>query len=244
MSRELVVHCTGPEPLVDRDGADGVQLTFASIEGLLPRLAELEALLDDEERAKAARFRFEHDRERYIVGHAMMREVIARHLDAEPRELRFARAEFGKPYVQGSRLGFNFSDTKDAVLLAVSADHEIGIDVETMSRTVDHRAVSEHYFTTEEVADINAADDDKRRFLELWTRKEAVLKASGVGIMEDLRVLRVDAPRNTMRIAHEEFLRLAASEYHVRTWHLGEGHIISLASGTAISEVSFSRFAR
>lgn len=230
--------------MVDREGEGSVRLTFARISDLLPRRAELEALLSDDERARAARFRFEQDRERYIAGHAMMREILARHLDAEPTELRFARAEFGKPYVLGSRLRFNFSDTKDAVLLATADEQEIGIDLETMTRTVDHRAVSEHYFTPAETEDIGRARDEKRRFLELWTRKEAVLKASGVGIMEDLRVMRVDAAKNTMMIAHEEFLRLAAPEYHVRTWHLGEDHIISLATDSAISGIAFSRFAR
>lgn len=243
MSRELVVHCTGPEPLVDAEPEATVHLVFASLEGLRPRRAELEPLLDAEERSRAARFRFEHDRERYILGHAMMREVLSRHLGTEPQELRFTRAEFGKPIVKDSTLRFNFSDTKDAVLIAVTREQEIGVDLETMTRTVDHRAVSEHYFTPEEVGDISRATDDKRRFLELWTRKEAVLKASGVGIMEDLRVLRVNDSTNRMLIAHEEFLRLAAPEYQVRTWHLGEHHIISLASGSR-ARITFERFAR
>ncbi|MCB9183447.1 MAG: 4'-phosphopantetheinyl transferase superfamily protein [Flavobacteriales bacterium] len=244
MSRRLIVHCSGPELLVAGGGADPVMLYFASLDGLRPRRAELEALLDEEELARAARFRFDHDRERYILGHGMMREVLGRYLETEPRAVRFAREEFGKPYVPDSRVRFNFSDTKDAVLIAVSAGQTIGVDLETMARNVDHRAVSDHYFTAEEVADIAAATDEKRRFLELWTRKESVLKASGVGIMEDLRMLRVNEPENHLVIAHEDFQRLAAPAYHVRTWHVGERHIISLATDSAVGSVGFERFAR
>ncbi|MBK6774278.1 MAG: 4-phosphopantetheinyl transferase family protein, partial [Flavobacteriales bacterium] len=58
-----------------------------------------------------------------------------------------------------------------------------------MSRRVDHLSVAEHYFTPEEIAVIASSADGKRQFLDFWTRKEAVLKASGVGIMDDLKIL-------------------------------------------------------
>ncbi|MEO8589314.1 MAG: 4'-phosphopantetheinyl transferase superfamily protein [Flavobacteriales bacterium] len=196
-------------------------------------------MLDKAELERAARFRFEPDRERYIIGHGLLRELLGRYLGEDPSLVRMARGEFGKPYIEGSPLHFNLSDTKDAVLIAFAHGQEIGADVETMTRTVDHQAVSEHYFTPEEIEDIAQADDGKRRFLELWTRKEAVLKASGVGIMDDLRVLQVNTDVNTNTIVHDAFVRLAAPEYHLRTWQLGSDHLISLAAAAPFEAIRF-----
>lgn len=243
--RSLVVHCADPvvaelEQPIPAFGLQGeAQLWFAKVDTLRDRIDAYAALLDAEEHERAARYRFEVDRERYIIGHGLLRELLGHYLDQDPAVVRMARGEFGKPYIPGLPLHFNLSDTKDAVLIAFSRTHEIGADLETMTRTVDHRAVSEHYFTPEEVGDIAQATDDKRRFLELWTRKEAVLKASGVGIMDDLRVLRVNAGHNTSLIAHEAFLRMTAPEYHLRTWHLGMDHIVSLAAGVPFEATRF-----
>ena len=83
-----------------------------------------------------------------------------------------------------------------------------------------------------------AGDGAKRRFLEFWTRKESVLKASGTGIMDDLHSLRVDQPRNDLTIRHPEFVAMAAPAYHVHTWHVGACHLVSAASPEEIREVS------
>lgn len=235
--RTLIVHCALPATAqLERPAAGPIplygdaHLWFATLNALHDRLGRYADLLDEGERARVARFRFEPDRERYILGHGLLRELLGHYLAIAPGAVVMPRGRFGKPYVEGHPLHFNLSDTKDAVLIAFSREQEIGADVETMTRTVDHEAVSEHYFTPEEIGDIARTADGKRRFLELWTRKEAVLKASGVGIMDDLRVLRVDAEHNTSAIAHEEFLRMAAPEYHLRTWHLGADHVVSLAA--------------
>ena len=58
---------------------------------------------------------------------------------------------FGKPFLQGQTFDFNLSDTKDAVAIAFATRAELGVDIETMTRRVDHDAVSKHYFTPEEI---------------------------------------------------------------------------------------------
>ncbi|MDX9750215.1 MAG: 4'-phosphopantetheinyl transferase superfamily protein [Flavobacteriales bacterium] len=232
--RTLTVHCAGPGPApCAADGSwthAGARLRFATLDALRPRMAEFRALLDATERERMQRFRFVRDRDRFTLAHGWLRTLLGEELALPPDAVRFRRGPFGKPYVEGGAPSFNLSDTKDAVLVALGGAGEIGADVETMARTVDHAAVSAHYFTPEETADITLSVDPKRRFLELWTRKEAVLKASGVGIMDDLHVLRVNAALNTCTIAHPAFVRLAAPAYHVRTWHVGADHIVSLAT--------------
>lgn len=247
--RTLTVHCSGPQEVAWNDAtpleqpAEGmVHLWFATLDQLRPRTAFYRDLLDPVETERAQRFRFKQDRERFILGHGVLRELLGRYLKRDGSLIRFSRGPFGKPYLERKKLRFNFSDTKDAILVGFTTGQEIGVDIETMTRELDHAAVSEHYFTTPEIAAIQAAGPDaKQCFLDFWTRKEAVLKASGVGIMDDLRVLRVDGEHNVMAIEHEAFVKMAAKEYHVRTWHLEQQHIVSLALPKQAGSVSFRK---
>lgn len=243
ISRPLVIHCIGPDR---RDvlrveppalTADGCYIHFAELAELRPRNETLWALLDHEERQRAARFKFETDRERFVLGHGWMRELLGHYLDRSPSSITMERGRFGKPFVPEGGLFFNLSDTKDAVAFAVASGTDLGVDLETVDRRLDHDAVGEHYFTEEERDHIANSDDHRRSFLELWTRKEAVLKASGVGIMDDLRSLRVDKAVNKIFIKHPEFMAMAAPEYHVRTWHTGPAHLISLATPRPVGMV-------
>ncbi|MBK8612081.1 MAG: 4'-phosphopantetheinyl transferase superfamily protein [Flavobacteriales bacterium] len=240
-TRPLVVFCSGPTtgianavthtPALPERGH--VHVWYAPLHSLKERLGAYTELLDPVELDRMNRFRFDTDRERFILGHGLLRTLLGRYLTRDASLIRMARGPFGKPFLERKNLRFNLSDTKDAVIIAFAIDMELGADIETMTREVDHRAVSEHYFTMPEVRNIQEAAEPKRRFLELWTRKEAVLKASGVGIMEDLRVLRVDADRNSMLIEHDAFVAMASPQYHVQTWHIGADHLISLASPEA-----------
>lgn len=241
--RDLTVHCSAleevqfqgqPSPLADGNA----HIWFAHLEEMRDQIPEYRALLDEEELARAERFRFQLDRERYIIGHGMLRMLLSRYTGILPKEIKTSRGKYGKPYLQDRSIHFNLSDTKDAVLIAF-AKEEIGADLETMQRRVDHMQVAEHYFTPAEIEWIKNSSDTKRRFLELWTRKEAVLKASGVGIMDDLRVLEVHGECNRMQINHEAFVADAAPEYVVRTWRVGADHVVSLA-GERVGRVQFA----
>lgn len=242
--RTLEMFCHGPEDGVPVPASATaappprrIEAWYAPLERLRPRMEAFAASLDPVENERAQRFRFAHDRDRFILGHGLLRALLGRYLHRDGSLVRMARGPFGKPFLERKSLRFNLSDTKDAVLVAFASELEIGADIETMGREVDHRAVAEHYFTPTEVQGIAAHAEGKRRFLELWTRKEAVLKASGVGIMDDLKALRVDAPHSTMTIAHEAFARMAAPEYHVHTFRVGADHLISLASPSPVAEV-------
>lgn len=243
--RALVVHCH-PSGTIEPGTPDAtpalrtgaIHLWYAPLDRLRPRSEALRELLDPVELDRMARFRFEHDRERFVIGHGLMRELLGRYLQRDGSLVRIARGPFGKPYLERKTLRFNMSDTKDAILIGFTLGMEIGVDIETTARSVDHEAVGRHYFTPAEIRSISEAGDRSReRFLEFWTRKEAVLKASGVGIMEDLRALRVDAPRNELTINHDAFCSMAAPEYHVRTWSVGDRHVLSLAVPTDVKDI-------
>jgi 4'-phosphopantetheinyl transferase len=248
--RKLIVQSTEAVPIATSNadacatlGIGVCHLWFATLDELRPDAVQFEQLLDDGELQRADRFRFSHDRERFVLGHGWLRTVLSRYVTTEAATIRYARGPHGKPYVNDTSVRFNFSDTKDAILVGLTSGMELGTDIETLAREVDHEAVSEHYFTPSEIEGIRNSSNPKLRFLELWTRKEAVLKASGVGIMDDLRVLSVDAPTNEMMIGHGEFVRMAAPTYHVRSLLLSDLHTASIATAHPLENVELFRAA-
>ncbi len=236
--RDLAVHCA---PLKDMPRLQGggpaatgaVQLWYAPVGPLGPHMDALHALLDREERQRADRFRFHADRNRFIAGHGLLRILLGAVTRTPATDVRMERGQHGKPFLPEGGAHFNLSDTKDAVLIGIGGDCELGVDIETMHRPTDHELVAERYFTPEEVHYIQAgAADAKRRFLTLWTRKEAVLKASGVGIMDDLHALRVLDGEHLLRIRQPDFVRAAAAAYHVSSYSVGDAHLVALATPT------------
>lgn len=232
--RDLTVHCA-PLRTLERTpplaASAHVRLWYATVTALLPHLHRLGAVLDDEERQRAERFRFAPDRERFIAGHGLLRMLLGGALGVAPEAVRMARGAHGKPHLPDGGPAFNLSDTKDALVVAIGGTDELGVDIETVERRTDHELVAGHYFTPDEVSHIQAGGaEGKRRFLTLWTRKEAVLKASGVGIMEDLHALRVLDGTQVLSIRHEVFVREAAPAYHVSSFSVGTDHLIALAT--------------
>jgi 4'-phosphopantetheinyl transferase len=143
-------------------------------------LAELSA----EERARAARFRWEDVRRRWAAGRAALRLILERYTGTPAAELLFARGEYGKPYLAGSPVRFNMTDSGDLALYAVALDAEIGVDIERV-RPIDGVGISRRFLPAPEAA---AVRDDPASFFRIWTRREAYLKCIGVGLR------RIDAP--------------------------------------------------
>jgi 4'-phosphopantetheinyl transferase len=164
-----------------------------------PDVAPLRALLDDGERMRADRFRFESNRVQYIVAHALARRALGQALSVDPASLAFVAAANGKPEARvGGRpapVSFNLSHTRGAVGVAVmaQADVPVGFDIEWIDRTVD-LAIADRYFRPEEIAWITSLDASLRPsgFLRLWTLKEALMKATGEGLARDLDSFRFE----------------------------------------------------
>lgn len=147
----------------------------------------LQALLDDSEQARAARFMFEPDRQAYIGAHALLRLALSARADLTPAEWRFATAERGKPYLVGAPrdLRFSVSHTRGMVAVAITEGCEIGVDVEEPRSAREPLKLATRFFAPDETAALRAIDDDDARrdaFLNIWTMKEAVIKATGQGL--------------------------------------------------------------
>jgi 4'-phosphopantetheinyl transferase len=142
----------------------------------------LSKLLNPAELARANRYRFDDDRRRSIVARAATRRFIGRYLDADPTTLVFIEEEHGKPALRDREIEFNASHSGDLVALAFARETPVGIDVERRRQLNDALALARRYFSAEEVAIVEKADDAGDAFFTIWTAKEAIVKASGKGI--------------------------------------------------------------
>lgn len=152
-------------------------------EGLLGRYR---ALLSDEERTRAARFRFDEHRHQFCVAHALVRASLSRYADVEPDAWQFSVGERGRPEIVAAPgvppLRFNLSHAPGLVACAVALARDVGVDVEDATRRTDTDAIAQRYFAPSERRDLARPGVGRDRFFELWTLKEAYVKARGLGI--------------------------------------------------------------
>lgn len=159
--------------------------------------ADLAAILSPDERERAARYRFEADRVRSIASRAAARRLLGRFARVDPREIRFASTEHGKPVVEApaeaAGLFFNLSHSGDFAAIAISRAAPVGIDIE-QHRDFGTGELAERYFSLPErqwLARLSA-EEALRGFYRLWTVKEAVLKAHGHGLSVPLDEVTVE----------------------------------------------------
>jgi 4'-phosphopantetheinyl transferase len=148
---------------------------------------EYEALLDANERARVLRLRFAADRAQLIASHALLRSVLGVYMQCAPATLRLEREERGKPFlaVGESPPSFNLSHAGTHAVLAVTAcAAEIGVDTERHRSGRRFEALARRHFASVEVAQFAALPEAGRLacFYDLWTLKEAYVKARGMGL--------------------------------------------------------------
>lgn len=151
------------------------------------QIAELAALLADDERQRAAAFRFPVHKYHFIMGRGLLRVLLALYLERPPEKLRLKVGLHGKPCLAGAEsavgLHFNVSHSGDSALYAI-ARREVGVDLEAHDREIEFTALMERISTPREIAQFQTCPTHRRKaqFFACWTRKEAIAKASGRGL--------------------------------------------------------------
>jgi 4'-phosphopantetheinyl transferase len=172
-------------------------------------IAAAASVLSDEEREQYHRFHFARDARDYAAAHALLRHTLSLSGDRTPAEWQFEKTHAGKPLLigdSGDRASFSLSHTRGMVACAVTAGAEVGVDVECVDRDVDGDEIAARFFAPVETVQLIDLKGDVRRdrFFDLWTLKEALVKALGRGMAVSLRSLaftvgaggdiRLDAP--------------------------------------------------
>lgn len=155
----------------------------------------LARLLAAEERERAASFRFARDRDRYVVGRATLRLILARYTGCDPAGLVFRLGPHGKPALERTAGAegteaphFNVAHADGLALYAVARGRRVGVDLERMRPIADAEQIAARFFAPRECAALAAMAPDARLrpFFACWTRKEAYVKATGDGLSRPL----------------------------------------------------------
>ncbi|MGC2403001.1 MAG: 4'-phosphopantetheinyl transferase superfamily protein [Acidobacteriaceae bacterium] len=141
-------------------------------------------LLDQQELERLRRFHFVADRQRYAAAHVTLRRILGAYLGQPPEAVSFAANRFGKPELAdaSSSLCFNLSHSRTVAVAAVGCGHPLGVDVEDI-RPIEP-GVAETHFSAAELSELRRLGGEAwlNAFYRCWTRKEAILKAEGIGL--------------------------------------------------------------
>lgn len=162
-------------------------------------VAALREVLSEDERARADRFVFARDRDKFIAARGRLRHILAAYLDVQPNAIGFEYGPYGKPQLSSPktdvRLQFNVSHSGDLALVAVAWGRRVGIDLEDARRECAYLEIANSVFSAHERAALAALPEAQQRmaFYTIWTRKEAFIKAHGEGLSYPLDRFSVSA---------------------------------------------------
>lgn len=198
-------------------------------------MATLAQRLAAAEVERADRFYFERDRRRFVAGRAIVRTLLGRYLGMAAEAIRFAYGPQGKPALAAGcgdgSLTFNLSHSHDLALFAFGRGRALGVDVEWVRPLTDAVAVARRFFSPREVAVVQAAPAARREtvFLEIWTRKEAYIKALGEGLSRPLAGFSVDAGRERGPLLEVEGDAAEAGRWRLQPLVPGADYVAAVA---------------
>lgn len=175
--------------------------------------ADYLSVLNTDEITKAARFKNEDDTKRYVIGKYFLRIILASISESKPESIHFSFTGNKKPYVED--IHFNISHSGRFTIITISP-MPVGIDIEYINKQFDFAPLLNICFTKSELNNIHNIVD----FYTFWTRKEAILKATGEGLTDNL--LDIDCVNN--------IVKRNSTDYRISSKHLDQNHIISLAT--------------
>jgi 4'-phosphopantetheinyl transferase len=169
-------------------GNDEVHVWQVALDRTPSQIDRFRRTLATDELARADRFYFQKDRERFIVARGVLRSILGCYLDRTPSSLTFCYSPHGKPALVSEQsrdaLRFNLSHSNGLALYAVVRGREVGVDLEFVRCDLQVEQIAERFFSPHEISRLRALPAALRRFAFFlcWTRKEAYIKARGEGL--------------------------------------------------------------
>ena len=208
---------------------------------LNPTLVDsFKSMLTGDEIDRANRFYQHKDCNRFITSRVALRTILGKYLNIAPEAVEFASGINKKPFIKNAtqkNLKYNLSHSGDAILLAV-ADSEIGADVEFINHNFGYREVLTDNFSPGEVNYITETESI-HRFFKLWTRKEAITKATAQGLDCDLRLL----PGLDGATTVANGIIASNENWVINSFNLNNQYIASVACNPLVNQISFYNLA-
>ncbi len=196
-------------------------------------------LLDSAEQERFHRYHFDTDRVRFAIAHLNLRRILGAYLNCGPAEVPILANRLGKPAIaSGGPLYFNLSHSRHIAMLAISMETEVGVDIEDVQPMEPE--VAQYHFSPVEQAALATLEGEEwlEGFYRCWTRKEAILKAEGVGLQLPLSSFDVSllpgTPAELLAVRPPVVFSCPWTLHHLET---ASGTVAALAAGNPEAKV-------
>lgn len=203
-------------------------------------LKALEALLSNDERQKAGKFKFKTDRRRSVISRGVLRLLLGQYLQKHPRELEFRYTDYGKPFLKEDvGLRFNLSHSDQRAVFGFVQKAEIGVDIEKVRQDFDVLEIARHFFSSDEIRSLEGLQEEERAegFYRCWTRKEAFIKAKGSGLSFPLTSFSVSLDAERVELLRTDWDASERKEWQLMTYRPSESYQVALAVRGRIDSV-------
>jgi 4'-phosphopantetheinyl transferase len=195
-------------------------------------LKRLRLFLSKDELEVADSYEFKDEGNHFIASRGTLRKILGLYLKVNPAEIRFTYGAHGKPRLEypESPLEFNISHSGDIVVVAVTKETQVGVDIEYLNMVSDIDFMSDRFLTRREKEAYSELDDDDKRkeFLACWTLKEACVKATGLSIRGLLPSLDVCFNPHMISLPREEGDEVTRNPCHAMTFTPAAKYVASI----------------
>jgi 4'-phosphopantetheinyl transferase len=216
--------------------ASSAQVFKVNIANSLAYSKQFTSILNDHEIQRWRRYHQEKDQQRYLVSRAVLKLMIGGYLNIPASEVMIGVGLNKKPIISNKetgRLQYNLTHSGEWILIAFS-NSMIGIDQEYIDQHFEFQQLLVRCFSQAEQKSILAAADSRMQFYKYWTRKEALVKATGKGIDESLPL--VPCMDGVWEIP---FLMQGTDNWQVESFTIDENYIVAIAHPFAQKKILF-----
>lgn len=207
------------------------------------QLAILWNILTPTEKGKTNQFKFAKLKHRFIISQGTLRFLLGKYLKIKPELIVFERNKYGKPYVKNlsTAIKFNLSHAHNLILFAFTLKHEIGVDIELARRNFPIDEISKRFFHADENQALLALPAKQRvaAFFNCWVKKEALIKAIGLGLFYALDKFNVDFSAHQSKVQIENLAK--KSSWSVRKLSVPPNYLAALATENQNAKIKFFR---
>lgn len=190
---------------------------------LIPNLINY---LDEIELRRAGKYHFDKDANRFIICRTLLKFILARQLNIEVSEVHIKKDENKKPYISSyESVCFNVSHSGNYGVIAIS-NSDIGVDVEYINYNFGFKDMLASIYSDQEITMVLNSSKSAECFYKFWTRKEAIVKATGKGINDHLP--KIPAMDGTHLV--DPVLLECVRDYHVLSFDIDKDYIATLAT--------------
>ena len=196
-------------------------------------------MLNDMETVRAASYRLEKDRNRFIISRGLLRRILGNYLRVAPDVLDLPIDKNYKPHpisIGGIQIHYSMSHAGDMIFIGI-AGHSIGVDIEYIDRKFEFHDVLTAAFSEAEILSITQSSDSLKTFFQLWVRKEALLKGTGKGIDDEI----ISTPSLDGKHIISSALLDTSSNWEITDFNIGADYHACIADSVSGSNVTVFR---